>query len=83
MYSESLTRFQNRLKKIGIDVILSANYPWIYIDTINNKRVSEKFLANHGFTVAFLSTKYEDKDKIKYPNLREVFKLIRTYKIKS
>ena len=51
---EKLGIFIQRMKKIGIEVTLIGNVPWIYIDTINGKRVKEKFHANHGFTIAFL-----------------------------
>lgn len=51
---DKLGTFVNRMKKIGIDVKLVGNYPWIYINSINNKRVTEKFQGNHGFTIAFL-----------------------------
>ena len=46
--------FVERLKKIGIDVKLSGNYPWVYITEICCKRVTEKFDGNHGFTIIFL-----------------------------
>jgi len=72
-----LDKFVNRLKKIGINLVLYANYPWIYIYSINGKRVTEKFQGNHGFTVAFFPV------NIKYPphftDITEIFKLIRKY----
>jgi len=46
--------FIKRMKKLNIDVELAGNYPWIYIDKINGKKVKEKFQGNHGFTIAFL-----------------------------
>jgi hypothetical protein len=51
---DKITRFVERLKKIGIDVKLSGNFPWVYIDEICGKRVTEKFEGNHGFTLIFL-----------------------------
>ena len=48
-----LNIFIARMKRLGIDIELMGNYPWIYIYTINGKRVTEQFLANHGFTIAF------------------------------
>ncbi len=81
MNVDSLKKLKKRLEKINIDIVFSSNYPWIYIDSINGLTVMERHLANHGFTIAFLSNKVEDT--INYPNLREAFKLIRTYKIKS
>lgn len=72
-----ITKFVERLKKIGIEIKLGANYPWIYIDYINNKRVVEKFQSDHGFTLAFIPIKKEQK--LKFTNIREIFKLIRKY----
>lgn len=73
-----INTFIKRLAKIGIKIECIGNYPWIYIDKINGKRVTEKFEAEHGFTVAFLPA------YIKYPfrftDITEIFKLIRKYK---
>ena len=46
--------FVERLKKIGIEVKLQGNFPWVYINEICGKRVTEKFEGNHGFTLIFL-----------------------------
>lgn len=69
---DKITIFGNRLKKIGIEVKFFGNCPWIYLDTINGKRVTEKFLANHGFTVMFSTTK-------EFTDIKEIFKIIRKY----
>lgn len=45
--------FRNRLLRIGINTTFSANYPWIYLDTVNGKKVKGKFYGNHGFTAFF------------------------------
>lgn len=64
-----------RLEKLGIRLELIGNYPWIYVSKICGKTVKEKYLANHGFTIAF--TEKDGKHKIS--NTTEVFKLIRKY----
>ena len=46
--------FQDKLNNLGIKLELVGNFPWIYIDKINGKRVTETFKADHGFTLAFL-----------------------------
>ena len=56
---DKLVVFIDRLKKIGINIQLTGNFPWIYIDTINGRKVTETFEANHGFTIAFLPIKKE------------------------
>ncbi len=74
---DKLEIFVNRLKRLGIDITLVANVPWIYIDKINGKRVTEIFQGNHGFTVAFLPAQ-KGKDLF-FTDIGEIFKLIRKY----
>ena len=75
---DKITRFVERLKKIGIDVKLSGNFPWIYIDEICGKRVTEKFEGNHGFTLIFLPGR-NDSPPSEFTDITEIFKLIRKY----
>ena len=74
--------FVERLKKIGIDVKLSGNYPWVYITEICGKRVTEKFYGNHGFTIIFLPVR-NDSPPSDFTDIEEIFKLIRKYKNKT
>lgn len=69
--------FINRLKKIGIVVELTGNYPWIYLDKVNGKRVTEKFQAEHGFTIAF--SPIRPGQELKFTDIGEIFALIRNY----
>jgi len=66
-----------RLRRLGIELEIGGNLPWLYMDKINGKPVTEKFNANHGFTVAFYPMK--DTDDIKISDISETFKLIRKY----
>lgn len=75
---DKLTIFIDRMNKLGINIKLGGNYPWIYIDEINGKRVTEKFQANHGFTIAFLPIKNDQE--LKFTDISEIFKLIRKYR---
>ena len=77
MEKDKITVFVDRMNRIGIDVKLAGNFPWIYINSINGKRVTETFQANHGFTVAFLPVR-NDKE-IEFTDITEIFKLIRKY----
>jgi hypothetical protein len=77
MIKNILTPFIERLKKIGIEVELIGNYPWIYIDKINGKRVTERFEGNHGFTIAFLPVRNDQE--MEFTDIAEIFKLIRKY----
>lgn len=75
---DKLTIFIDRMNKLGIDIKLGGNLPWIYIDTINGKRVIEKFQSNHGFTIVFAPIK--DNQELKFTDIGEIFKLIRKYR---
>ena len=77
--NDKIKVFVERLKKIGIDVKLSGNYPWVYITEICGKRVTEKFDGNHGFTIIFLPLR-NDSPPSEFTNIKEIFKLIRKYK---
>ena len=74
--------FLKRLKKIGIDVKLSGNFPWVYITEINGIRVTEKFDGNHGFTLIFLPVR-NDSPPSEFTDIKKIFQLIREYKIKT
>ncbi len=77
MQTEKLKVFITRLRKIGIEIELFGNYPWIYLDTINGKKVIEKFYAEHGFTIAFHPVK--PNQKFEFTDIKEIFNLIRKY----
>ncbi len=71
--------FINRLKKINIDVGLISNYPYIYLDIINTKRVNEKSYDSHGFILGYYYYGTKDKNII-FNNIKQIFKIIRKYK---
>lgn len=60
----TIDSFVNRLDKIGIKVELVGNYPWVYMTTVNNKRVEGNFRGNHGFTVFFRAIRVGQHDRI-------------------
>lgn len=72
-----INRLVPRLRKIGVDVELFGNYPWIYLDKINGNKVKEKFCATHGFTIAFVPL---NDDKMQLTDITEIFKIIRKYR---
>lgn len=74
---EDINTLVTRLKKIGIEIELFANYPWIYLDKVNGNIVKEKFLAEHGFTIMFLKS---EKRKNDFTNIGKMFDVIRKYK---
>jgi len=67
--------FLKRTSKLNIT--LTSNFPWIYIETINGKRVKEKFRGNHGFTLAFFPIR--KGQELQFTDISEIFKLIRKY----
>ena len=78
MKSDSIIKlgiFQKRLKKIGIDIEFGANWPWVYVTKIQGKSVTEKYLADWGFTIAFHNARGETN----FTDTKEIFKLIRKY----
>jgi len=70
--------FVERLKKLGIEVKLMGNYPWVYIDEICGIKVKERFEGNHGFTLIFLPPRL-DSPVSEFTDITEIFKLIRKY----
>lgn len=75
---EKLTIFVERLQKIGIKVELVSNYPWIYLDKVNDNKVTEKFEGNHGFTIGFLPIRRDRP--FHFTDLKYIFEIIRKYK---
>ncbi|MEA3317693.1 MAG: hypothetical protein U9R54_07015 [Bacteroidota bacterium] len=74
---EQLDVLKKRLAKIGVNVVFGANYPWIYLEKINGQLVTEKYEAEHGFTIAFLPVRRNIP--FHFTELSVIFKLIRKY----
>jgi hypothetical protein len=74
---QKLDIFVERLKKNGIRLELTSNFPWIYLNKINDKLVKEKFRAEHGFTIAFHPIRIGQE--LQFTDLKEIFKIIRKY----
>lgn len=73
----TIKSFIERLKKIGIEVELSGNYPWIYLEKVNGHKIHERYLGNHGFTVFFEAWKYNHPHKERITRISTIFKKIR------
>jgi len=74
---DAIKTFMGRMERLGITIELSVNYPWVYIKKINGRVVKEKYLGNHGFTIAFLPI--IDGQKTELTDIGIVFDLIRKY----
>jgi len=80
MEDNVINRLVPRLKKIGINVELIGNYPWIYLEKVNGNRVKKEdfYLGNHGFTIAFYPIR---KDQVmELTDIPKVFEIIRKYR---
>ena len=70
----------NRLKRIGIDLELMGNIPWIYLDKVNGNRVQpEDYNANHGYTIAWHPVRLGEEIHLD-SDLKRTFEIIRKYK---
>lgn len=72
-----LKKLINRLEKLKIKIELSGNYPWVYLDKVNSKKVLEKFGSDWGFVVLLITFKPESQ---KFYNTKKLFKIIRRYR---
>lgn len=77
MENDMISVFIKRLQKVGIEIELVCNFPWIYLYKVNGKLVTDKFMAEHGFTAFFLSVRTDDPVKYKISDSKKVFKQIR------
>lgn len=71
----TIDSFVNRLKKIGIEVTFKGNIPWIYLDTVNGLKVTDRYEGNHGFTAFWYGVRSGSVPRIS--DITEVFKQIR------
>ena len=76
-WSYKLDRFIERMDKLGIEITLAGNFPWIYLDKVNQNVVTERFKGEHGFTVGFYPWR---TGKFEFTDIGEIFKIIRKYK---
>ena len=72
--------FVNRMKRIGIELELMGNVPWIYLRKVNgNKVLPEDYNANHGYTIAWYPVRLGEKVHLDN-DLKRTFKIIRKYR---
>lgn len=71
----TIPSFVNRLKKIGVNIELIGNIPWVYLDKVNGKKVKGIFEGNHGFTVFFTAVRTGQKDTM--TDIKIIFEKIR------
>ncbi len=71
-----IDRFVRRLSRIGVDVSLECNAPWVYLTSVNGVKVEEKYRSKHGFTAFFLQTTIDGNTR--FSDRRRVFQKIRS-----
>jgi len=72
--------FINRLKRIGIELELMGNIPWIYLYKVNGNRIlPEDYNANHGYTIAWYPVRLGEEIRLD-SDLKRTFQVIRKYK---
>jgi hypothetical protein len=83
MTQDPLSTLRQRMQRIGIEIELSGNYPWIYLDRVNGIRIrQEDFTANHGFNIAWYGIRNGDKIKLA-EDPKTIIALIRRYVTES
>lgn len=75
---KKLTRFKDRMLKLNIKLEFVGNYPWIYLDKINDNKITEKFQAEHGFCIGFYPIRINQH--FEFTDIKEIFKVIRKYR---
>jgi hypothetical protein len=80
MEDNVLNRLVPRLKRIGIEIEMSGNIPWIYLEKVNGNRIKKEdyYCGNHGFTIAFYPIRVGQTMEL--TDIRKVFEIIRKYK---
>lgn len=73
--SNEVEKLRIRLLKIGIDLELTGNYPWIYLSKIKGKVVKEKNNSEHGFVIGYST----HNGTILIKDSSKIFSLLRDY----
>jgi hypothetical protein len=76
-----VVKFRERLKKIGYEIELQSNVPWIYLYSVNGNKIKEEdwINSNHGYCLAWHPLYPNDDIKINQHDIKLTFELIRKY----
>ena len=79
---DEITVFRNRLNKIGIEIELKGNAPWIYLESVNGNKVKPEdwVNANHGYTIGWFPTRFDDEFTLNWHDIKMTFNIIRKYR---
>lgn len=73
-----LEKFVERMKRVGVEVDLVGNYPWVYLEKVNGKVIEEQFFSNHCFTLGFQPIKIGGN--FEFTDIKYIFEIIRKYR---
>ena len=80
MKDNEIDRFVRRLKRIGIELELVANVPWIYLYKVNGNLVKrEDYSGDYGYTVAWYPVRMGSEPHLD-ADLKRTFNIIRKYR---
>ncbi len=69
-------RFIRRLAKLGIRIELKGNFPWVYLGSVNDILVTERYQSEHGFTAFYYFGHKDPRNKFSYR--KKVFEKVRS-----
>lgn len=72
-----LDLFVKRMRRIGIEIRMGVNVPWVYLEKINGKKVKEVRSSNYGYNIAWFPNMVGSP--LKWADMDETFNLIRKY----
>jgi len=76
---DELTVFKTRLEKIGFDIVVTGNLPWIYLESVNGNKIKPAdYNANHGYTIAWYPIRNGESITLD-SDIKRTFKIIRKY----
>ncbi len=77
-----LSVFVRRLQKIGVNIELVGNIPWIYLNKVNGNVIKREdfYNANHGYTIAWYPVRRGEEIHLNWTDIKKTFELIRKYK---
>jgi hypothetical protein len=77
-----VVKFRERLKKIGYEIELEGNAPWIYLKSVNENPIKRKDWtnANHGYCIAWSGVKLNEEPHMNWYHIKKTFEIIRKYK---
>ena len=71
----NLEIFIRRLKKLGIQVELIRNFPWVYLDKINGVKIKIQFMSEHGYHMYWSPIRPNQQGK--FTDISHLFNTIR------